>query len=1032
MRPLKLELTNFGPYPHSVIDFRQFDEAPLFLVTGPTGSGKTTIFDAMVYALFNETTNNQDRNAAALRADFAPADAVTAVQFTFEHADVVYTLTRAPKQKLKNKQGHLVERAAKVSLTYERAGESQTLTRISTVDKFIVDLLHLTKEQFKQLVLLPQGQFRQVLASSSTEKEALLEELFATGLYQQWAQALKEQLAHQEAALKTQNQKLALLKQAVPQIDATLPTPTWQAQAQHQVTAQTTALADISREIAAAQTAVQTANAQLQQAQSVQADQATLAKLTAAATQLTAQAPHIQHRQRQLHALQWYQRQQTTYLKWQTAQQDLAAARAARQTAQTARAEAVRAQQTAEQAGQTLAAQAPTIEQQQAQRLTLISQLPEFEARARLQAQVATQQRQVEQLTAQVAELTTQRDQQQAQQAQLTAAVARADAINAQAVAVERQTNELQQTTAALTRVQEQQTTLTAAEAKLQTARQTAQQTAAALATAQATLKTQKDAYARAAIRRLAADLQPGTPCPVCGSRDHPHPAPAVAGGEEVTAEMVEAAETAVTAAIQAASRAASQVSQQEQQVEADRDQLNQQLTALAQQLGVAAELPTVAAAVAKAQATLTQTRATLEQEQVAVTQAKQDLQALSAPLEQTTTNLATQTDHLRAARETLAAQQAQLQAQTARLGERTLAEVQAEIEQLTTRLQTYHQAVTQNQAALTQAKQDQAVAQTQLAAADKQVTAAQAVSEQTQAALQTALAAFDPQLTWDFWAQAQADLSQQATWQAEVDAYRQQQAANAAQQKQLQARLAQAKDTVAVATAKAALKAAEATLADRQAAKGQQTEQLAQLQATLKKVATVVKAQAAHLEEQTELNTLVQVVTGNSTTKLSLPRYILQTYFSQVLTVANQYLLKLSEQRYSFKLDEQVGKGRGQKWSGLEINVHDNQVGQDRSARTLSGGESFLASLSLALGLCEEIQRQAGGVQIDALFIDEGFGSLDQNALQTALNALLEIQGHRMIGVISHVTEMKEQIPDQLVVHSHDGRSTVSYRHAD
>ena len=103
MRPLKLELTNFGPYPHSVIDFRQFDEAPLFLVTGPTGSGKTTIFDAMVYALFNETTNNQDRNAAALGADFAPADAVTAVQFTFEHAGVVYTITRAPKQKLKNK-----------------------------------------------------------------------------------------------------------------------------------------------------------------------------------------------------------------------------------------------------------------------------------------------------------------------------------------------------------------------------------------------------------------------------------------------------------------------------------------------------------------------------------------------------------------------------------------------------------------------------------------------------------------------------------------------------------------------------------------------------------------------------------------------------------------------------------------------------------------------------------------------------------------------------------------------------------------
>ena len=115
---------------------------------------------------------------------------------------------------------------------------------------------------------------------------------------------------------------------------------------------------------------------------------------------------------------------------------------------------------------------------------------------------------------------------------------------------------------------------------------------------------------------------------------------------------------------------------------------------------------------------------------------------------------------------------------------------------------------------------------------------------------------------------------------------------------------------------------------------------------------------------------------------------------------------------------------------NGLEVDVYDDNAGKVRSVHTLSGGESFMASLALALALGEVVQQRQGGVQIDALFVDEGFGSLDQDALDEALNALQSIEGQRMVGIISHVTELEERIPDQLKITAMDGRSRVSYQH--
>ena len=181
--------------------------------------------------------------------------------------------------------------------------------------------------------------------------------------------------------------------------------------------------------------------------------------------------------------------------------------------------------------------------------------------------------------------------------------------------------------------------------------------------------------------------------------------------------------------------------------------------------------------------------------------------------------------------------------------------------------------------------------------------------------------------------------------------------------------------------------------------------------------------------DQLAQLQTLTDVVAGNTESHLGLERYVLQAYFRDVLEAANVQLARLTNGRYQFELATE-SHGAGAKWSGLEVNIYDDNAGKTRSARTLSGGESFMASLALALALCQIIQEQSGGISIDALFVDEGFGSLDQEALADALRALQELEGYRMIGIISHVTELEEQIPDQLLVKSINGRSTVAYQH--
>ena len=181
----------------------------------------------------------------------------------------------------------------------------------------------------------------------------------------------------------------------------------------------------------------------------------------------------------------------------------------------------------------------------------------------------------------------------------------------------------------------------------------------------------------------------------------------------------------------------------------------------------------------------------------------------------------------------------------------------------------------------------------------------------------------------------------------------------------------------------------------------------------------------AAHTETLSELErrwswvrALSNTANGNlaGKEKLMLETYIQTTYFDRIIRRANLRFLAMSGGQYELKRSREAGNNKSQ--SGLELNVIDHYNGTERSVRTLSGGESFKASLSLALGLADEIQSSAGGIRLDTMFVDEGFGSLDEESLAKALRALTGLtEGRRLVGIISHVSELKERIDRQIVV---------------
>lgn len=1031
MRPLTIELHYFGPYEHQVIDFTQFTERSLFLVAGNTGAGKTTIFDAMCYALFGQTTNDRDRSAAALRSDFAPADQETMVKFTFEHQDLKYQIIRRPKQVLKGRRGNLVEHNQAVDLIYPlESDHPHEITKIKEADTFITDLLNLTRDQFKQIVLLPQGKFRQFLDSDSNTKEVLLRDLFNTSRYEQWATQLKNDLREQKKSLTTQETKLQSLKETVTEIDAQLTTKEWLAEAKNYLARLKANLERLGDDEQQQQKKVDQLDAQLHTEQELKKNIEELAELVKAGERLQAQAEKIQETKQQVKILDWYQEHQTEYQRWKDGEKRLQKLTADSNILHEDLRNLQKQHQTIETELQQTSKQQEEIDQLQTEVADLTNKLPLFDDRDKLRSTVDELQTNLKQQTKQQA--VSQKKLQDAQQ-QLTVIVNN--------LKEHENLGEVQVQIAKQEALQEKLTTagkdLKQLETKLLSEKENCvklkQEQGAAeklFQKSQSRLDDLNDRFARHQIAILAQKLKPATPCPICGSLDHPHPASLADDGELVTEAQVKAATVKAQQNRSTLDQLKEQVRQSVAQIANLTTQVETQQANLAELLGEN-ELPSGWEGQIENHAQkLAEMKTDLDRIEQQVKEWRQEEEELEQESKFSQKELNKIDESVNRCKQDLIAKQTILKEKAASLPAKFTTKEAADKQIQTDQLKI--KAFNNQLESLQQQRQENAE---KLAGTNSRIdqTKEELATQTTQQDnlyqyLVNLLAQYDVQLKWNFWQEASEQVATLSSLREQVTTFENQVQDNQSQQERL-TKAINNHSMPDIALTQTKLNAEREQLRQYQQEIGQLTAQYKQLAETDQKIIKVVEKTGKLDQEINELQTLTDVVTGNTENHVSLERYVLQAYFQDVLVVANVQLERLTNGRYQFELATE-SHGAGAKWSGLEVNVYDDNAGRTRSARTLSGGESFMASLALALALCQIVQEQSGGIKIDALFIDEGFGSLDQQALEDALHSLQELEGHRIIGIISHITELEEQIPDQLIVRSRNGRSYVAYQH--
>ena len=916
MRPLKLTISGFGPYAGTQeLDFSQLGTSGLYLITGDTGAGKTTIFDAITYALFGEASGDS-RDASMLRSKYASPDTPTYVELTFDYGGKKYTVKRNPEYSRAKARGTgSTKQAAAAELIYP---DGHPISKLKEVNAAIRDIIGLTREQFSQISMISQGDFRKLLQAGTEERQKIFRDIFGTKFYDLLQSSLKDKAlevgrqkdetsrsVRQYVQGITCNENSVYFPDVKKAKDDQLPMAEFWKVLEAILDEDTQAAKKLGGELDIVETGLDTVKKQLTEAQNRHETEKLLAQRQKEEPDLFDQLKEAEAARNAAKDTEPRQKELRDQLaKWALQLDDYDALEKHETELKETRRSLAKAEQDQKTAQQNQDALEKEIEKLKAEQESLSN------AEAK-QAQLSVQKKEAIE-----------------SKGKFTALLADINNLN------------------------EEQEKLTTLQAAFQTA----------LGTSNRLLRAYNDkntAFLREQAGIMAGTLAEGAPCPVCGSIHHPRLA--TLSENAPTEADVKAAKAEYERADKEARSASDTANTQNGIVSNKKDGVLSDIATLLP--GVSLE---DAPAAAQEKAGKLQTEIDELNKELAEIE-----KSLRRKKELNELILSREKAHQKAENE---CKDAGTQIEVLN---NTLSSLENQLDKLRGKLpfpdkQTAIEQQGDAQRKLECLKKEQETADKEYLKRKEALSKVQAVIEQLNAQL-------DDQPEWD------------------TEALTKQKNSLTQQQESIRKVLENVKYRITANTkAKENIASKAAELAD-----------LEQRYIWMKALSDTANGD----------------ISGKQ--KIKLETYIQGAFFDQILMRANIRLQKMSGGQYDLKRRTVADNLRSQ--AGLELDIVDHINASERSVNTLSGGESFLASLALALGLSDEVQMSTG-IRLDTLFVDEGFGSLDPEALNKAYNTLASLtEGNRLVGIISHVAELKERIDKQIVVtKKRDGGSTA------
>ena len=1000
MMPISLTLSAFGPYPDTItIDFESFQEDGLFLITGPTGSGKTMIFDAMIFALYGKTSG-QIRQTDSLRCDHALNEIPTFVEFSFSLHQQNYTIKRNPKYYLEGKK---TPKQPSALLTLP---DGKMVEGIKEVNQKMISLLGVDDQQFKQICMIAQGEFTKLIMASSDEREKVLRELFHSETYQKLEEKLK-------VHLKTYQDKYDLLLNKRKDLMQELQVEDHQ----EYLSKQTKLIASQQKEYVDLKKDLDQKKQQLQLYRLQNQRLIQLKDLKQQFQDLKKQENDYQKLNKTVDTLKKAQETNYLYISYIKQQKKL-------QTLKLNQEDFLKQLKKLEKDYQEKKVQADflTVKQQTKEKLQnqiqetkqLIDQIYQYQNDYQNLQTLKQQYRMLDEehklflKKKEKFENGLQRDQERIQSEQQVQS--KYELIKQQYVRLNEQKVKVHQ----LSDYYDQILKLNENKSDLQEEYTVVEKQ---VDHEKMQYNQMEKLYFRKQAGIFALQLKEDQPCPICGSLHHPHPAQIEK--EDITKEKLD--------------QQAKKVKQQEHRLQdilqkillsnQKKEMLVKQTKQLSSELNIQEEISKEI--FIKELDHLSKDEKRMKKEYLELQDELKYSQKLKKSVALSLKDMSTYESKELKQAQSLENIQVQIHQLSGKLDDslrqyeigevnKNYQQVQKEYRQLSLEIETIQQDYEK-------VKNKYLEIKTKISSLNQQIIQEQEIYDELDNKYHTALDAF---INEEEFLNLKTQINQISILEKKYQDYL---ISLKSLNKQIISLENEVKDSTYVDLSSLSETIKEVNQQLRE--KNDDLEKLKIDYSLKEKMIKDIQKINQQLEKDEDTYQryldLYNLASGKNNARVSIERYVLATYFENMLIYANVIMKQLSQGRYQLLRKDDAGKGRSQQ--GLELDVFDQESGNIRSIKTLSGGESFKAALSLALGLSRMVQDYAGGIELNTLFIDEGFGSLDSQSLDQAMNCLMELHHeNKLIGIISHVSDLKDRIERQLVVERKQKQSVI------